>query len=83
MPLNLEEQQVDVDSFAIELLDLDRVLDELAELNPRHARVVELRYFGGMSVEETAEALEVSPRTVKSDWALARAWLYHRLHQQD
>jgi len=83
VPLNLEEQQVDVDSFAIELLDLDRVLDELAELNPRHARVVELRYFGGMSVEETAEALEVSPRTVKSDWALARAWLYHRLHQQD
>jgi RNA polymerase sigma factor (sigma-70 family) len=49
-------------------------------LNPRHARVVECRYFGGMSVEETAEALDVSPRTVKSDWAFARAWLYTRLH---
>lgn len=64
------------DAFTGELLDLDEALRALAEANPRHARVVECRFFGGMSVEDTAEALGVSPRTVKNDWALARAWLY-------
>ena len=79
-PVSLDSAQVEVDAFAVELLDLDRALESLAELNPRPARVVECRYFGGMSVEETAEALDISPRTVKSDWAAARAWLYDRLH---
>lgn len=59
--------------------DLDRALDDLARLSERQARVVELRYFGGLSIEETAAALEVSPMTVKRDWALARAWLYREL----
>jgi RNA polymerase sigma-70 factor (ECF subfamily) len=76
----LENIALGVDAFAIELLDLDAALDELAKLNPRHARVVECRYFAGMSVPETADALDVSERTVKSDWALARAWLFDRLH---
>jgi RNA polymerase sigma-70 factor, ECF subfamily len=83
VPLTLGSEPIDVDAFAAELMDLDSALETLAELNPRHARVVECRYFGGMSVEETAAALDVSPRTVKSDWALARAWLYARLHLQD
>lgn len=78
-PLTLDDGAVAVDAYAAELLDLDRALAELEQLNERHARVVECRYFGGMSVEETAEALGVSPRTVKSDWALARAWLYATL----
>ncbi|MCI0433336.1 MAG: ECF-type sigma factor [Gemmatimonadetes bacterium] len=69
----------DVDTFSVELLDLDRALEELAALEPRHARVVECRFFAGMSVEETAEALEVSARTVAYDWVLARAWLHRRL----
>ncbi len=77
--LSLDEEQIAVDEFAAELLDLDRALEQLAALNPRHARVVECRFFAGMSVEETAEALDVSPRTVKYDWALARAWLYDAL----
>ncbi|HEX6307485.1 MAG TPA: sigma-70 family RNA polymerase sigma factor [Longimicrobiales bacterium] len=77
--VSLDESRVAVDDFAAELLDLDRALDQLARLNPRHARVVECRFFGGLSVEETAEALDVSTRTVKSDWALARAWLYDAL----
>jgi RNA polymerase sigma factor (TIGR02999 family) len=72
-----------VDSFAAELIDLDVALEKLAKLEPRHARVVECRYFGGLSVEETAEALGVSPRTVKSDWALARAWLYEAVGGRD
>jgi len=58
-----------------ELLDLDRALHQLEEMNPRHAKIVEMRYFGGLTVEETAEALGVSPITVKRDWAVARAWL--------
>lgn len=69
-----------VDAFAADVLDLDQALEQLAARNERHARVVECRFFGGLSVEETAAALEVSPRTVKNDWALARAWLYETLH---
>ena len=79
----LDETSVAVDAFAEELLDLDDALERLAALDPRQARVVECRYFGGLDVEETAVALGVSPRTVKSDWALARAWLYGELRDCD
>ena len=58
-----------------ELLALDEALQHLEKLNPRQSRVVELRYFGGLSVEETAKVLKVSAITVKRDWATARAWL--------
>jgi RNA polymerase sigma-70 factor, ECF subfamily len=78
-PVTLDEGVSAVDAYASELLDLDRALRALEERHPRHGRVVECRYFGGLSVEETAAALEVSPRTVKSDWALARAWLHAAL----
>ncbi len=63
----------------LELLRLDTALERLAEVDVRHARVVELRYFGGLTVEETAEALGSSPATVKRDFALARAWLRRQL----
>jgi RNA polymerase sigma factor (TIGR02999 family) len=62
-----------------ELLALDEALERLQAMNERHARVVECRFFGGMSVEETAEALSVSPATVKREWAAARAWLNREL----
>lgn len=71
------------DLMAEELLDLDRALAELADLEPRHARIVECRFFAGLSVQETAEALGLSVRTVKYDWALARAWLFNRLGGRD
>jgi len=58
-----------------EILAVDEALDRLAELDPQQARVVELRYFAGLTVEETAEAVGISPRTVKRDWAMASAWL--------
>lgn len=77
--LSLDEGTGEVDAYAHELLDLDDALRALERRNPRYARVVECRFFGGMSVEDTADALGVSPRTVKSDWALARAWLYDAL----
>ena len=62
-----------------ELLALDEALQRLAEFNARLSRVVECRFFGGMSVEETAEALGTSPATVKRDWGVARAWLNREL----
>lgn len=77
--MTLDDEQAAVDAYAAELVELDDVLTRLAERSPRHARVVELRYFAGLSVERTAEVLGISPRTVKSDWALARAWLFNEL----
>jgi RNA polymerase sigma factor (TIGR02999 family) len=62
-----------------DLLDLDTALDELAQLDERQAHLVELRYFGGLSLDETARVLQVSPATVSREWASARAWLYRRL----
>jgi RNA polymerase sigma factor (TIGR02999 family) len=61
------------------LLALDEALQRLATLDPRKTRIVEMRYFGGMSVEETAEVLKVSPITVKREWSKARAWLYREM----
>jgi RNA polymerase sigma factor (TIGR02999 family) len=62
-----------------DLLALDRALTELSSFDPRQARLVELRYFGGLSLEETATLLQISPTTVKREWRIARAWLYRRL----
>ena len=59
---------------------LDEALKNLEKQNPRQAKVVELRYFGGLSVEEIASLLSVSPRSVKRDWSLARIWLFRELH---
>ena len=67
---------------AAELLALDEALDELAKLDPRKGRVVELRYFGGLSLEETAEVLDVSLMTVRRDWRAARAWLFRRMKEE-
>lgn len=63
----------------IDLLALDRALERLAALDADQARIVELRFFGGLTVEETAEALSISPATVKRHWAVARAWLAREL----
>jgi RNA polymerase sigma-70 factor, ECF subfamily len=73
VPVNLGE---DPD----ELIALDDALTRLAALDPRQSRVVELRFFGGLTVEETAEVLGVSEKTVKRDWSVARAWLHREVH---
>jgi RNA polymerase sigma-70 factor (ECF subfamily) len=70
-------------SSAIDLIALDRALDGLARLDPQQARIVELRYFGGLSVEETAAALDISPATVKRHWTVARAWLLRAIEGED
>lgn len=64
-----------------DLVALDDALNTLAAMNPRQSQIVELRYFGGLSEAETAEALGISERTVRRDWNLARAWLYRELSQ--
>ena len=76
-----EQHSGQVDAYASDLLDLDTALEDLGRRNPRQMRVVECRFFGGMSVSETATALAVSERTVKADWAFARAWLYQVLQE--
>jgi RNA polymerase sigma factor (TIGR02999 family) len=62
-----------------DLLKLDEALGRLTELDPRQGRIVELRYFGGLSIAETAEVLELSPATIKREWSMAKAWLYKEL----
>lgn len=70
-----EEMQTPGGGRGVELLALDEALEKLEKLDEQQARVVELRYFAGLSIEETAEALSVSPATVKREWQMARAWL--------
>ena len=64
---------------ASEVVSLDDALNTLAEVDPQQSRIVELRFFAGLTVEETAEVLGISPATVKRDWAMAKAWLYHEI----
>jgi RNA polymerase sigma factor (TIGR02999 family) len=65
------------------LVAIDEALNALATMDARKSQIVELRFFGGLSVEETAEVLKISPRTVKREWSLARAWLYSELTQEE
>ncbi|MEP0848411.1 MAG: sigma-70 family RNA polymerase sigma factor [Phycisphaerae bacterium] len=67
----------------LELLALDELLEQLAALHERHAQIVELRFFGGLTIAETASALGVSETTVEDDWAMARAWLQLQLNRGD
>jgi RNA polymerase sigma factor (TIGR02999 family) len=64
---------------AVDALALDRALQELEAIDPDQARIVELRFFGGLTLEETATVLEISPATVKREWAIAKGWLYRAL----
>ena len=75
----LEAIELPANERDADILALDRALEQLATQDARKARVIELRFFGGLSMEETAEALGVSVRTVHTDWAFARAWLYRAL----
>ena len=78
--LNLDDvPEVASGSRDREIVAIDEALDALAEIDPRKARVVELRFFGGLSVEETAEVLKISAQSVMRDWKMARAWLMTEL----
>lgn len=75
----LEEPLLLTDEQSDELVALDEALERLAQFDARQSRVVELRFFGGLTVEETAEALGISSKTVKRDWSVARAWLHREV----
>ena len=77
--LSLDEVAELAEGQAVDLIALDDALKALAALDPQQSRVVELRYFGGLTVEEAAEVLGVSPATVKRDWTTARAWLHREI----
>ena len=78
--VNLEDvPELALGSRSREIVAVDEALDALAQIDPRKAKVIELRFFGGLSVEETAEVLKISPQSVMRDWKMARAWLLTEL----
>jgi RNA polymerase sigma-70 factor (ECF subfamily) len=77
--ITIEDAAVEGSARATDLVALDDAMNELAKVDPRKAQVVEMRFFGGLSVEETAEVLKVSAVTVMRDWSTAKAWLYREL----
>ena len=77
--LTLDEAMLAEDAKSVDVLALDQALTRLAAIDGRQARVVELRYFAGLSVEETADVMSLSAATVKREWAMARAWLHAQL----
>jgi RNA polymerase sigma-70 factor, ECF subfamily len=81
--VSLDEAVTIHEDRSAELIALDEALKSLAEIDPRKSQVVELRFFGGLSAKETAEALQVSLRTVEREWNSARAWLYRELRGKD
>ena len=84
-PAELNEALTVADTHAldaVDVLDLDRALTKLEALDAPQARIIELRFFGGLTIEETAHALALSPTTVKREWAIARGWLYRELTRQ-
>src|SRR5437868_4632945 len=77
--ISLDEAMVVSQERAAEVVALDDVLKELAKIDPQQSRIVELRFFGGLTIEETAVVLRLSPATIKREWSTAKAWLYHEL----
>ena len=78
-PVALDDAMLLTDAPDVDVLALDEALTRLAVLDPQQSRVVELRFFGGLTMDETAEVLHISPATVGRDWTLAKAWLYAEL----
>jgi RNA polymerase sigma factor (TIGR02999 family) len=77
--ITLDEELLAASNQAAELIAIDDALETLQKLDPRKAQMIELRFFGGLSIEETAEVLGISPQSVKRDWKLARAWLLQEI----
>jgi RNA polymerase sigma-70 factor, ECF subfamily len=80
--VRLDEEVAVLPERDVDLVALDEALVKLAELHPRQAQIVELRFFGGLSLRDVAEVLKVSPRTVDGDWSMARAWLRRALQRE-
>src|SRR6186997_1140633 len=83
LKVTLDEAALVTETRSEELLALDEALQSLAAQDPRKSQIVELRYFGGLSVKETAEFLKLSQRTVEREWTMAKAWLYRELSEEE
>jgi RNA polymerase sigma factor (TIGR02999 family) len=81
--LTLDESIAPARSRSVNLLALDDALNELAKVDPQQCRIVELRFFTGLSIEETSQVLGISPATVKRDWNTAKLWLYNQIRRTD
>lgn len=79
--VSLENDLPGASASSDDVLAVDAALERLAELDPRQARIVELRYFAGLTIEQTAETIDISPATVKREWTMAKAWLMRELAQ--
>src|SRR5262249_43483939 len=77
--VELDEGNIATERAGMDIVALDDVLNRLASVDPRKCQIIELRFFGGLSIEETAGALNISPATVKREWAFARSWLHKEL----
>lgn len=77
--ITLDDELLGSQQRAAEVVALDDVLTQLADIDPQQSRIVELRFFGGLTIEETAEVVQLSPATIKREWNIAKAWLYHQL----
>jgi RNA polymerase sigma-70 factor (ECF subfamily) len=82
-PVPLDDNLAFTPERSLELVTVDIALERLARIDPRQSKIVELRFFGGLTVEETAEVLGISPKTVKRDWSIAKAWLHRELKAID
>jgi RNA polymerase sigma factor (TIGR02999 family) len=80
-PVALEEHTVALENKPTDLADLDEALNRLEQIDPRQTRIVELRFFGGLTVEEIASVMHMSARSVRRDWSSARAWLYGEMRE--
>ena len=83
LKLELEDAMALQEAQNIDLIALDHALNELGRLDPRQSRIVEMRFFGGLSIEDAAEVIGVSPATVKREWATARAWLLREMNRKE
>jgi RNA polymerase sigma-70 factor (ECF subfamily) len=81
--LTLDEATTLPEQRAVDLVALDDALNDLAGLDPRQSEIVELRFFGGLSIEDTSQVMGISPGTVKREWGTARTWLYAELHPEN
>jgi len=83
LTLVLDEAVAPLARRAVDLTALDDALNGLAALDSRQSQIVELRFFGGLSIEDTSQLLDISPATVKREWVTARAWLYQQVNQEE
>ena len=81
--ITLDEERLNLDSHAKTIIEIDQLMDELKSFDERMYHIVELRFFGGLSIDDTAENLGISPSTVNREWIKARGWFYKKIHENE